>query len=124
LRHEIRCIGGRFVDNYGHRRSTQRLSMAAWVQCGTAGGLIRPLAGRAAEVFAARRGQRSPTILSDSVAVIALWTPMRLRLSDFAAALMPGRHAVDCPERRVHAGFGGLRATTQHVDRRWWGRTR
>ena len=60
LRHEIRCMSGQFVDNDGHRRSTQRLSMAVWVQCGSARGLIPPLAGMAAEVFAARRGQRSP----------------------------------------------------------------
>jgi hypothetical protein len=117
-------MSGQFVDNDGRRRSAQRSSTAVWVQCGTAPGLVPPLAGMAAEVFAARRGQRSPPALSDSVAVIAAWTPMRLRLSDFVAALMPGRHAVDCPERRVDAGFGGLRATTQHVDRRWWGRTR
>ena len=81
------------------------------------------MAGMPAEVFAARRGQRSPTVLSDSVAVVALSTPTRLRLSDFAAALMAATPAADCAEVRVDAGFGGLRATTQRVDRRRWGRT-
>jgi hypothetical protein len=51
-------MGGQFVDDDGRRRSAQRLSMAVWVQCGTARGLIPPLAGMAAEVFAARRGRR------------------------------------------------------------------
>jgi hypothetical protein len=96
------------------------LSTAASVQWGTARGLIPALAGMAAKVFAARRGQRSPTVLSDSVVVVALSTPMRLRLSDVAAALMPETHVVDCAEGRVDAAFAGL----QHRDRRWWGRTR
>jgi hypothetical protein len=116
-------MGGQFVDDDGRRRSAHRLSTAVWVQCGTARGLIPPLAGMPAEVLAARRGQRSPTVLSDSVAVIALSTPTRLRLSDFAAALMPETHAVDCAEGRVDAAFAGLRVATQHLDRRWWGRT-
>ena len=63
------------------------------MQWGTARGSIPSLAGMAAEVFAARRGQRSPTVPGDSVAVVALSTPMRLRLSDFAADLMPETHA-------------------------------
>ena len=120
MRLEIRCMGGQFVDNDDRRRSAQRLSMAVWVQCGTARGLIRPLAGMAAEVFAARRGQRSPTVRSGSVAVVARSTPTRLRLSDFAVALMPGRHAVDCAECRVAAA---LRVARRYLDRQWWGRT-
>lgn len=94
------------------------------VQCGTARGLIPPLAGVPAEVFAARREQRSPTVPSDSVAVVSLSTPTRLRLSDFAAGLMAETHALDCAEGRVDAAFAGLRVATQHLDRRWWGRTR
>jgi hypothetical protein len=69
----------------------------------------------AAEVFAAWRGQQSPSVLSDSGAVVARSTPTRLRRSDFAAALMPEAHAVDCAEGRV---------ATQHLDGRWWGLTR
>jgi hypothetical protein len=116
-------MGGQFVDNDGRRRSAQRLSTAARMQCAIAGSLIPPLAGMPDDVFAARRGQRSPTVLSSSVAVVALSTPIRRRLSDFAAALMAATPAADCAEVRVDAGFGGLRATTQHEDRRWWGRT-
>jgi len=116
-------MGGQFVDDDGRRRSAQRLSTAVWVQCGTVPGLIRPSAGMPAEVFAAGRGQRSPPALSDPVAVIALPTPTRLRLSDFAAALMPQTPAVDCAEGCVGALFAGLRVAT-HLDRRWWGRTR
>jgi hypothetical protein len=96
------------------------LSTALLVHCGTARGLIPALADMAAEVFAARRRQRSPTVLSDSVAVVALSTPTRMRLSDVAAALMPETHAADCAGGRVDAAFAGL----QHRDRRWWGRTR
>jgi hypothetical protein len=92
-------MGGQFADNDDHRHLAQRLSTAVWVQRGTARRLIPPLAGMAAD----RRQFRS-----GSVAVVAV-------------ALMQGRHAVHCPERRVDAGFGGLRATTQHVDRRWCG---
>jgi hypothetical protein len=88
------------------------------VQWGTASGLIPALAGMAAEMFAARRGQRSPTVLSDSVAVVALSTPTRLRLSDFAADLMAETHAVNCAEGRVDAAFAALRVATQHLDRR------
>ena len=88
------------------------------MQWGTARGLIPALADMAAEVFAARRGQRSPTVLSDSVAVVALSTPTRLRLSDFAAALMAETHAVNCAEGRVDAAFAALRVATQHLDRR------
>jgi hypothetical protein len=95
------------------------LSTALLVQCGTARGLIPALADMPAEVFAARRGHRSPTVLSDSVAMVALSTPTRRRLSEFAAALMPETHAVDCAEARVDAAFAGL----QHRDRRWWSRT-
>jgi hypothetical protein len=87
-------MGGQFVDDDGCRRSAHRLSTALLVQCGTARGLIPAWAGMAAAVFAARRGQRSPTVLSDSVAVVSLSTPTRLRLSDFAATLMPETHAV------------------------------
>jgi hypothetical protein len=94
------------------------LSTAVLVQWGTARGLIPALAGMAAEVFAARHGQRSPTVLSDSVAVVALSTPTRLRLSDFAAALMAETHAVNCAEGRVDAAFAALRVATQHLDRR------
>jgi hypothetical protein len=100
------------------------LSTAVLVQWGTVRGLIPALAGMAAEVFAARRGQRSPTVLSDSVAAVALSTPTRLRLSDVAAALMAETHAVECAEGRVDAAFAGLRLATQHRHRRWWGRTR
>jgi hypothetical protein len=96
------------------------LSTAVLVQWGTARGLIPALVGMAAEVFAARRGQRSPTVLNDSVVMVALLTPMRLRLSDVATDLMPEAHAVDCAESGVDAEFAGL----QHLDRRWWGRTR
>jgi hypothetical protein len=96
------------------------LSTAVLVQWGTAGGLIPALAGMAAEVFAARRGQRSPTVLSDSVAAVALSTPTRLRLSDVDPTLMAETHAVECAEGRVDAAFAGL----QHRHRRWWGRTR
>jgi hypothetical protein len=96
------------------------LSTALWVHCGTARGLIPALADMPAEVFAAGRGHRSPTVLSDSLAVVALSTPMRLRLSDVAAALMPETHVADCAQGRVDAPFAGL----QHWDRRWWGRTR
>jgi hypothetical protein len=122
LRLEIRCMSGQFVDDDGRRRSAQRLSTAAWMQCVIAGSLIPPLAGMPDEVFAARREQRSLPARS-AVAVIAAWTPIRRRLSDFAAALMAATPAADCAEGRVDAGFGGLRATTQHEDRRWWGRT-
>ena len=94
------------------------------MHCGTARGFIPALADMSAEVFAAGRGHRSPTVLSDSVAVVALSTPMRLRLNDVAAALMPETHAVDCAEGLVDAAFAGLRVATQHLDRRWWGRTR
>jgi hypothetical protein len=113
-------MGGQFVDNDDRRRSAQRLSMAVWVQCGTARGLIPPLDGMAAEVFAARRGQRSPTVRSGSVAVVARSTPTRLRLGGFAAAVMPGTHAVDCAECRVAAA---LRVARRYLDRQWWGRT-
>jgi hypothetical protein len=113
-------MSGQFVDDDGRRRSAQRLSTAVWVQCGTARRLIPPLAGMAAEVFAARRGQRSPTILSESVAVVARSTPTRLRLGGFAAAVMPGTHAVDCAECRVAAA---LRVARRYLDRQWWGRT-
>jgi hypothetical protein len=110
-------MAGQFVDDDGRWRSAHRLSTAASVQWGAARGLIRPLA-------AARRGQRSPTVLSDSVAVVSLSTPMRLRLSDFAAALMAGTHAVDCAQGRVDGAFPRVRVATQHLDRRWWGTTR
>jgi hypothetical protein len=116
-------MGGYFVDDDGRWRSAHRLSTAVLVQWGTAGGLLSALAGMAAEVFAARLGQRSPTVLSDAVAVVALSTPMRLRLSDFTAALMAKEtHAVGCAEGRVDAAFAGLRLATQHLDRRWWAR--
>jgi hypothetical protein len=110
-------MAGHFVDRDGRWRSAHRLSTAASVQWGTARGLIPPLA-------AARRGQRLPTVLSDLVAVVSLSTPTRLRLSDFAAALMAGTHAVDCAEGRVDEAFARLRVATQHLDRRWWGPTR
>jgi hypothetical protein len=96
------------------------LSTALLVHCGTARGLIPALADMPAEVFAAGRGHRSPIVLSDSVAVVALSTPMRLRLSDVAAALMPETHVMDCAEDRADAAY----AVLQHRDRRWWGRTR
>jgi hypothetical protein len=96
------------------------LSTALLVHCGTARGFIPALADMSGEVFAAGRGHRSPTVLSDSVAVVALSTPMRLRLNDVAAALMPETHVVDGAQSRVDAPFAGL----QHRDRRWWGRTR
>jgi hypothetical protein len=67
-------MGGQFVDDDCCWRWADRLSPAVLVQWGTARGLIPPLAAMPAEVFAGRRGQRSPTVLSDSVAVVALST--------------------------------------------------
>jgi hypothetical protein len=110
-------MSGQFVDGDGRWRSAHRLSTAASVQWGTARGLIRP--------WPAAHGQRSlETVLSDSVAVVSLSTPARLRLSDFAAALMAGTHAVDCAQGRVDGAFPRVRVARQHLDRRWWGPTR
>jgi hypothetical protein len=50
-------------------------------------------------------------------------TPTRLRLSEFAAAVMAGTRAVDFAEGRVDAAFTGLQVAAQHLDRRWWGTT-
>jgi hypothetical protein len=86
-----RCGAGHFVDDDGRWRSAHRLSTTFLAQCRTARGL-----------FAARREQRSPTVLSDAVAVLSPSTPTRLRLADVAAALMTETRAV--ATRRVLIG--------------------
>jgi hypothetical protein len=70
-------MGGQFVDDDGCWRSARRLSTAVLVQWGTSRGLIPPLGGMPAEVFAARPGERSPTVPSDSVADLTLWSALR-----------------------------------------------
>jgi Spirocyclase AveC-like len=47
-------MGGQFVDDDGRRRSAQRLSTAAWVQCGTVPGTVAEKLAQRARIFVGR----------------------------------------------------------------------